>query len=211
MGVGGGGPCGAPATVATGSPGLVDDFEGPALTQSKNPSAYDGISGYWTWYPDPHMMLDATIEADPADANNKVVRFKASTDLMDYAGLDFGMLTDGKSYDASVYSGIEFRIRGVAGKGKQIDFNVITAETQFVMYGGCLTPQGGHFHKVITLAESNKWYTIQVAWGDLQVPEWGGSMGLTQFAVSKIRALSWQITKDQGAFDVFIDDIKLYK
>lgn len=202
--------CDLLTVTGTGMPGCMDDLERPPeeFQVLPNPSQCDGRDGSWSWYP---QDVDVAM-AD--DGGNSVLRY-AGDNLGAWTGVTLAFLGGngaGSCYDATAYTGIQFRIRGNVTSPDELNgrmiLSVVTAETQTQIFGGDLDGEGGHFHQQVAVTAD--WQTIVIPFADLMPPTWGDSMSLTDVAVGKLQALDWGISNQATSFEVFIDDIELY-
>jgi hypothetical protein len=201
--------CDIETVVGTGSDGAMDDLERPEedFQVIPNPSQADGRTGSWSWYP---QNADVTMHDD---GGNTVLRYASTSALGAWTGVTLAFLGGngaGTCYDASAYSGIQFRIRGsvnATDMNGQMIVSMVTAETQTQAYGGDLDGTGGHFNYVIDVTSS--WQTITINWNQFNTPTWGDTQSLTSLAIGKLQAIDWGITDTHTSFEVFLDDIEL--
>lgn len=179
---------------------LDDDIENP------NPSAADGRTGNWSWYPQ-----NATVEI-AKEATNSVLHF-AGKNLARYAGATLGFMGGngaGACYDASAYKGVRFKIKGrntaLEFDGKVI-VSLVTAETQSRRYGGDHKGDGGHFFKAVPL--TSDWQTVSLLWSDFTAPAFGTPPLPTAPAITKVQCLDFGMTPTSTDFEIFLDDLEL--
>jgi hypothetical protein len=202
--------CDLESSVGTGSPGNMDDLERPPedLQVLPNPGQADGRTGSWSWYPQ-----SASVLIDD-DAGNSALHYSANS-LGAWTGATLASLGGngaGTCYDASAYSGIRFRIKGVVNSTDQLSGQVIvsmvTAETQSQIYGGDLDGEGGHFHNIVAVTPT--WQTVSIPFAQLNTPTWGDNLSLTSFASEQLQSIDWGVTNQHTDFDLWFDDIELY-
>jgi hypothetical protein len=202
--------CDIQTVMGSGSPGLMDDLERPPeeFQVFPNPAQGDGRDGSWSWYPQ-----NITVEiAD--DGGNNVLHYAASN-LAAWTGVTLAFLGGngaGACYDASVYTGVRFRIRGSVATpdalNNKVIVSMVTAETQTNIFGGDLEGMGGHFNLQIDVTDT--WATVEIPWGNFNVPTWGDTTGLSSLALGKLQAIDWGISDTATNFEIYLDDIELY-
>jgi hypothetical protein len=189
----------------------MDNLErAPASVQTfPNPGQRDGRNGGWSWYP-----VDRISAGIVEDDSNRALAFSGS-ELGAFAGATLAFLGGnggGACYDASLYEGIRFRIRGSAQSPDALDgkvvISLITAETRPRRFGGDLDGEGGHFSAQVTL--TSEWQTVSLSWSDFATPTWGSTLTLSEPALTKLQAIDWGVSNLATGFDVQLDDVALY-
>jgi Polysaccharide deacetylase len=201
--------CDIQKEVGSGDNGKMDDLERPMdeFQALPNPSQHDKRDGTWSWYPQTAKVVVG------ADGSNHFVHY-TGTALNAWTGVTLAFLNSngaGACYDASVYHGIRFKIKGRVNDtmlNNKVIVSLVTAETQTRTYGGDLVGEGGHFNKQVTVTSS--WQTVSIAWADFDKPTWGATTSLPALAKSKLQAIDWGIANTASSFDISLDDIELY-
>jgi hypothetical protein len=180
-----------------------------------NPSQGDGRTGSWSWYP---QTVSVTIEQETP--TNKVLKYSGGG-LKAWTGATLAFMGgngSGTCYDASVYKGIRFKIKGKVDAATDTLLNgkvvvsLISAETQIQKYGGDLKDPtgmgGGHFNFFVPVAAD--WATVELTWDKFQRPTWGATTGLMMPALTKLQALDFGISNLATTFEIYLDDIELF-
>lgn len=108
-------------------------------------------------------------------------------------------------YDASSFTGIQFRIKGkVAGGTTRL--GVPTPQTTEIQFGGtCASNCNDHFGA--TIQYEPDWRTVVFHWADLKQDGWGTP---ATFDVGRLGSFEWNFTTVTGSplsFDIWVDDL----
>ena len=143
---------------------------------------------------------------------NTVLRYAGSG--LGWSGVTLAFLGGdgaGTCYDATAYQGVRFRMKGTSTSSAELNgklrLSLVTAETQTKVYGGDLDGEGGHFYVDFSLAAD--WGSFEVRFDQLNPPNWGDTLSLTTFAVSKLQSLDFGVDENAD-FEIFLDDIELF-
>jgi hypothetical protein len=163
---------------------------------------------HWSWYPPAARLQRVPLEGKAALRFSGAGLGAWSGAMYFFAGRDGG----GICYDARAHSGIRFRMRGSVKSGDEfadkVFLSLVSAETRARVYGGDLDGEGGHFHRVLPL--TREWQKLEIPWGSLARPTWGGTTALTAPALHKLQGFDWSVTGAASQFEVELDDVELY-
>jgi hypothetical protein len=229
-----GGSGGASAGGATGSGGAVtadckagskalgmerwiDDFEDGELSLTMN----EGRSGYWS-----HVRSDTSAAAAPlvvSETGNKFLRLsgsgiEATTDYpwallkTDLKSVGTAMVLRSCVYDASFYSGIEFRARGAQVRvALEMDLNVPVSNT-FGAPGACTAELEGDCydrHNVVFNLSAG-WVVYRVLWEDLEQQgygDWHPTFDPARLVGLYFEVVPHPMTKSIPDYRIDIDDV----
>jgi peptidoglycan/xylan/chitin deacetylase (PgdA/CDA1 family) len=207
--------CDLENVIGKGMPGNMDNLNRgfDQLQVLPNPAQGDGRTGSWSWYPG-EVMVDIVREPN---TNNGYLRY-AGTNLGVWSGTTLAFLGGngaGACYDASVYTGVRFKIKGTVAStdllANAVIVSLVSAETQTRKYGGDLKEEGGHWNKPIAITPD--WTTVSIPFKDFLRPTWGVTADVVRFpglATKKMQAIDWGVTDKATSFEIFLDDIELY-
>jgi predicted chitinase len=205
------GRCTAGTVVAKGSALMIHDFEDPGPDSDYLGVFFgDGRSGKWF---DSHDTTTMPVVAMAAEASTGGP--PSNTRALHYHGAAPGGwgatlgLTVASCYDASIYKGVSFYIKGNPTVGNsQVKFSLHSPVSEPEPGGGCSMADVAagkcydHFAKLVTLTD--QWTRYDLKWSDLvqncptdpsYVPQ------------SQILVLSWSIVDPAQAFDFWIDNL----
>jgi len=202
--------CSGQETSATGADPLVDDLE--TLAEDGTPGGdnatpeVDGRLGYWYTYNDatPGAVQDPVGDFVPtADGYNST--YAACTSGADFAewgaglGVNFNTVGDiGCPYNASVYTGIHFCVKGSGTASVRIP---IAATVPIAEGGSCADNCYDHF--AISVPLTADWVCQDVRWADLSQGNWG-----TAATFDPATLISFQVQFAQNTtFEFCIDDL----
>jgi predicted chitinase len=170
----------------------------------------DGRSGKWfdshdlTQMPTVTMTVDATT-GGPA-SNTRAIHYKGTAPMGWGATLG---LTVANCYDARVYQGVSFYIKGSAAAGNsQVKFSLHSPISEPAPSGGCSMADNlagkcyDHFAKVVTL--SDQWTRYDMKWKDLTQNCASDPSYVPQ---GEILTLSFSILDPMSGFDFWVDNL----
>jgi hypothetical protein len=202
--------CSGQETSATGADPLVDDLE--TLAEDGTPGGdnatpeVDGRLGYWYTYNDatPGAVQEPVGDFVPtADGYNST--YAACTSGADFAewgaglGVNFNTVGDiGCPYNASVYTGIHFCVKGSGTASVRIP---IAATVPIAEGGSCADNCYDHF--AISVPLTADWVCQDVHWADLSQGNWG-----TAATFDPATLISFQVQFAQNTtFEFCIDEL----
>ena len=209
----GNGRCATNKTIAKGSAIMIHDFEDPGADA---PMDYlgvffgDGRSGRWfdshdlTLKPAVSMLAEAT--SGGPSGNTHALHYKGAAPMG--WGATVGVPV-ANCYDASVYKGLSFWIKGNPAAGNtQIKFSVHTPPTEPVASGGGCSladEMAGkcYDHYSQTIDVSDQWQRHNIKWEDLKQ---NCSSGNGYKPQSEILNYSFSILDPSKGFDFWIDN-----
>jgi hypothetical protein len=196
------GPTISPCTIARGDDGLVADFEQPTQLLGARPTIVrrDGRDGTWVhrrnrirdfWDAQP-LLVATSPEATPASQSALEIAGPAPTGAGASAGLRLK-----HCYDASAYSGIEFRARGPG----PVFVALQTLSSVPTQQGGHCTDKcwftGGRY-----IALSDRFETYRIRWQDVVAPE-------PDYDVSKeLLEILFVVQSGPTPYSFWLDDVK---
>ena len=210
-------------STAAGGPLLIDDVQDADNAIEKMAS---GRTGWWYTFddcppagtgmcppgmtnppPDPSGLIALVPEADPELATNFVIHTSGGGHTLWGSGLGVGLragTTNKCLYDASMFTGITFRIKGTGTVRLKLPVPATMDMTQSPL-GTCATNCFDDFgiSVVLTAAWSTKSYT----WADLTQEGWGT---VATFAPSQLTDIQWQVSSTAAApasYDFMVDDL----
>ncbi len=202
--------CSGQETASTGADPLIDDLEelaDPVGPGGDNATpAVDGRLGYWYTYNDatPGAVQEPTGDFVPtAEGYNS--SYSARTygqDFTDWGaglGVNFNTVGDiGCPYNASVYTGIHFCVKGTGTASVRIP---IAATVPIADGGSCADNCFDHF--AIDIPLTADWACHDVLWSELSQGSWG-----TAATFDPATLISFQVQFGTNvAFDIYIDDL----
>jgi predicted chitinase len=209
----GSGRCATMKTIATGSAIMIHDFEDPG---SDPPLDYlgiffgDGRSGRWFDSHDTVGAATVSMLAEPATGGPS-----GNTHALHYHGgapKGFGATVGipvAACYDASVYKGISFYIKGDPAAGNtQVKFSVATPPTEPVASGGGCSMADElagkcYDHYAQTETITSDWVRHNIHWADLKQ---NCSSGNGYKPQSEILNFSFSILDPTKGFDFWVDN-----
>ena len=200
--------------VATGSPGLVDDLNDGDNQIPNN----DGRQGGWYTYndgtagtqtPAPLANSDLCQLPSPFAPTNGQACTSGSGFASWGAGMGVSILTGPNCttcrYNASVYKGVRFTIRG-SGISSVL-FMVVTLDTLYVRYGGKCADESvctDSYKAQVAVTEQPR--VVEIPWTSLAQEGWGTPV---LFNVQEITNFNWQVPGGTN-FNLCVDDVSLY-
>jgi hypothetical protein len=182
---------------ATGTPGLVDDFEGAVL--SVIPANDGRVGGWWlsagtgsTTTPAANALPTSESGGNPGKAVH-VSGAAAGWGL----GLSVALASSGACYDASAYAnGVEADMKGTG----TVWITVLTAPVAAAPEG-----QRNHYKKQITLSPA--WTTVTAGFSELTQP--GGWGVVVPFDSTQITGVEFDVLEPTSV-DFWVDNLKFY-
>lgn len=205
------GRCQAGAVVAKGSAIMIHDFEDEGPDKDYLGVFFgDGRSGKWFDSHDTTMMPAITMAAEATTGgppgNTRAIHYKGPAP--GGWGATLG-LTVAACYDASVYKGVSFYIKGNPAAGNtQVKFSMHSPISEPAPNGGCSAADNAagkcydHFAKVVTL--SDQWTRVNLKWADLTQNCASDPAYVPQ---KEILVLSYSILDPQAGFDFWVDNL----
>lgn len=192
------------AVTATGSEKLIDDLEDGDLNGIKA----DGRNWSWSQFDD---MTDGiqylTIQEEKGDGN-KALYIKGGGWQKTGAGVSAQLVykTSPRGwgyYDASVFSGIEFRVKGSGPEALVVSLG--SPETTSVYDGGvCPEPTPGHFKTEVTLSDS--WTTYQISYDEFLLRN---GQRVLAADPAKLKGIHFAF-ETQGDYEIWLDDLRFF-
>lgn len=188
---------------------LVDDFEDGDLQIIPN----DGRQGAWYVYNDANPGAHEPAPAPIADGGSKAMHVTGSTtkpeaDAYGGVGVDFdnaGATPKSGSrtaYDLSDFAGISFKAKGTGA----IRLNVITRGVADSSEGGTCSDRCFDSHNSsVTL--TSEWQEHTITFAELDQSGWGSRV---EFNAAEVLGLAFE-KRGAGAYDFYIDDVRLYR
>ncbi|HVY31805.1 MAG TPA: chitinase [Polyangiaceae bacterium] len=205
------GRCQAGAVVAKGSALMIHDFEDPGPDNDYLGVFFgDGRSGKWF---DSHDLTNkpvVTMAVEPTTggpaSNTRALHYKGAAP--NGWGATLG-LTVANCYDAKIYQGVSFYIKGSPAAGNdQVKFSLHSPISEPAPNGGCSAEDNAagkcydHFAKVITLTD--QWTRYNIKWKDLTQHCASDPAYVPQ---SEILVMSFSILNPAGGFDFWVDNM----
>jgi hypothetical protein len=218
----------------TGEDGAMDDLEGRTpdlLYELPNPEQADGRDGSWSGYPGETTIEMSTTEGNPGNSLHFVAEPSSYGDGGEYVGVTLAFLGGngaGSCYDGSVYTGIQFDIKGKATIDPSVDWwpadnvtvSIVTAETQTQALGGDAPCQFGHYSAFAPI--SADWTTVTIKFSEFVESNYTGSeckdldppildKPSKPLALTKLQAIDWGFPDASSGIDIYIDNVKMVK
>lgn len=205
------GRCSASVVTAKGSALMIHDFEDPGPDNDYLGVFFgDGRSGKWF---DSHDLTNkpaVTMAAEPTTggpaSNTRALHYKGAAP--NGWGATLGLTVAG-CYNAKVYQGVSFWIKGSTAAGNdQIKFSLHSPISEPAPAGGCSAEDNAagkcydHFAKVVTLSDT--WTRYNIKWKDLTQHCASDPAYVPQ---SEILVLSFSILNPAGGFDFWVDNL----
>jgi hypothetical protein len=182
---------------ATGTPGLIDDFEGAVLSAIP---ANDGRVGGWWLSAGPGSTTTPAANALPTSATGgnpgKAVHVSGTAAGWGL-GLSVALAPTGSCYDASAYAnGVKADMKGTGS----VWITVLTEPVAALPEG-----QRNHYKKQIALSAS--WTSVTAGFSELTQP--GGWGGVVPFDATEIIGVEFDVL-EPGNVDFWVDNLTLY-
>jgi predicted chitinase len=205
------GRCMTGKIVAKGSALMIHDFEEPGMKNDYMGIFFgDGRAGTWA---DLHAPNNAAVVTMAAEATTGGA--PGTTRALHYKGAAPGgwgatlAATIANCYDASVYKGLSFYIKGSAAAGNsQIKFSMHSPISEPAPSGGCSMEDVtagkcyDHFAHVVTLTD--QWQRVNLHWSELKQNCASDPSYVPQ---SEILTLSFSILDANAGFDFWVDNL----
>jgi hypothetical protein len=212
--------CAGRDVVATGAPGLIDDFE----DGDNQVLANDGRSGIWVLYADgctPSQPVLHPLPEAPSPGNASKMAFhvtgtgcKTIHDIAAFNGYGDGVNGGNCAYDASAYDGIYF---WAIGAGIRVDLLVGLRTTVPAIYGGdgsCATDgmtKGCFDHYSVSKALTGEWKQYSFTWNQLHQQGWGTKAAWNVKIVTDFTVAASNNDSTDPQIDFSIDNVGFFK
>lgn len=192
------------AVGGTGS-ALIDDFEDGNVTTLE----HDGRAGTWFFYDDATSGTRAdSVEIDPqGERSGRVLSFSASgfTDWGSGFGVGFNWNSGQCTYDASVYDGVEFWLKGEGNT--RVTLQNLSVRP-IALGGQCPTDASCFDSHGVDLTLPATWTHFRLPFADFLQAGWGTGVGPLDPAA--LYVLEFQLG-GIGSHSVWLDDVAFYK
>lgn len=161
----------------------------------------EGRSGNWYGY-----SVVGTVTFDPTAVGHAGNAMGVAFDAVDsgWSGFGFNLKgTGGKElYDAALYDGVSFWIRGDAATSLTFAVADVTTDPDGDICTEC------HDHWATSVAVTTEWTQIKLHWSDLSRGGWGVP-ATEAMVITQLLGLAWNI-EAPGTITVFVDDVELF-
>jgi predicted chitinase len=205
------GRCMTGKVVAKGSALMIHDFEEPGEKNDYMGIFFgDGRAGTWADLHDTAAAATVTMAAEATTGgppgNTRAIHYKGSAPGGWGATL---AATIANCYDASIYKGISFYIKGNPAAGNsQIKFSMHSPISEPAPSGGCSMEDSAagkcydHFASVVNLTD--QWQRVSLKWADLKQNCASDPAYVPQ---AEILTLSFSILAPTAGFDFWVDNL----